>query len=170
MTENMIIHPETPADFAAIYDITKRAFAPMPYAGGDEQDLIDALRAGGALTLSLVGELDSDVVGHIAFSPATSDDGAMGWYALGPVSVEPRLQKQGVGGALIKAGLARLVDLGAAGCILTGNPLYYIRFGFKLCPELAPEREPAQFFMAIELGGVLPSARFAFHPLFYDAP
>jgi putative acetyltransferase len=41
----MIIRPEAPGDEAAIFDLTRRAFAPMPYAGGDEQDVIDRLRA-----------------------------------------------------------------------------------------------------------------------------
>jgi putative acetyltransferase len=168
MTSQLTIRSETPADEAAIYDITKRAFAPMPYAGGDEQELITTLRDGGALTISLVAELEGVLVGHIAFSPATSDDGAAGWFALGPVSVDPDYQKQGIGGALIKAGFARLNALDAAGCILTGNPTYYQRFGFKPCPDLAPLREPAPFFMAIELGGKRPTARFAFHPLFYN--
>jgi putative acetyltransferase len=167
MTAKLSIRLETPADCAAIYDLTKRAFASMPYAGGDEQDLIDTLRAGGALTVSLVAKLEGAVVGHVAFSPATSEDGAADWYALGPISVDPRVQKQGIGGALIMEGFMRLRQLGAAGCILTGNPLYYQHFGFKLCPNLAPHREPAQFFMAIELGSTLPTGRFGFHPLFY---
>ena len=168
MSNQLIIRPETSADAAAIYDITKRAFAPMPYAGGDEQELITTLRDGGALTISLVAEVAGVLVGHIAFSPATSDDGAAGWFALGPVSVDPDWQKRGIGGALITAGFARLKAINAAGCILTGNPAYYQRFGFKPCPDLAPLREPAPFFMAIELGGNFPKARFAFHPLFYN--
>ena len=45
------IRPKNSADHAAIHDITKRIFAPMPFAGGDEQDLIDQLRDAGALEL-----------------------------------------------------------------------------------------------------------------------
>jgi putative acetyltransferase len=167
MKSELTIRPETHGDEAAIYDITKRAFAPMPYAAGDEQELITTLRNGGALTLSLVAEMDGVLVGHIAFSPATSEDGASGWYGLGPVSVDPDHQNQGIGGALIEAGFTQLAAVNAVGCILTGNPAYYQRFGFKPCPDLAPVREPAQFFMALAFGGKLPGARFAFHPLFY---
>ena len=43
------IRPEQPGDEAAIYDLTKRAFAPMPFAGGDEQDLVNALRDAGCI-------------------------------------------------------------------------------------------------------------------------
>jgi putative acetyltransferase len=168
MTLNTIsIRPEQAADHAAIYDITKRAFAPMPYAGGDEQDLIDTLRAGGALTLSLVAVEGDRVVGHVAFSPATAADGSPNWFALGPVSVAPEVQSKGIGGMLIHAGIDRLKAMNASGCILTGNPKYYARFGFLPFPELAPACEPAQYFMILPLAVTSPTSTMAFHPLFY---
>jgi putative acetyltransferase len=70
------------------------------------------LRAAGALTISLVAEIDGQVVGHIAFSPVTVSDGATGWYGLGPVSVLPDYQKQGIEKALINEGLSSLKDMG----------------------------------------------------------
>ena len=51
------IRSERPEDIGAIYDLTKRAFAPMVFAGGNEQDLIDAVRDAGALSISLVAEI-----------------------------------------------------------------------------------------------------------------
>jgi putative acetyltransferase len=161
------VRVETVADFKAIYDVTKLAFATMPFAGGDEQDLVNALRDAGALTLSLVAEQDGVVIGHIAFSPSSTQSGEAGWYGLGPVSVDPKHQRQGVGRLLIQDGLARLKALGARGCILTGNPAYYERFGFVLCPQLAPPREPAPYFMVLPLTETAPDAVFAFHPAFY---
>jgi len=161
------IRDEQPEDYAAIHDLTQRAFAPMPFAAGDEQDLIDALRTAGALSLSLVAILDGKLVGHIAFSPAGTEDGRPGWYALGPVSAEPGLQKSGIGSALIKAGIERLAAAGACGFILTGNPAYYGRFGFRPCPDLCPPEDPAEYFMVLALGDEAPSSRFAFHPLFH---
>lgn len=154
-------------DDAAIYELTKAAFAPMPFAGGNEQDLPRAMRVAGALALSLVAEHDGIVVGHVAFSPATNDDGSGGWYALGPISVAPALQRQGIGERLIAEGLARLRGLDARGCILTGDPAYYARHGFEPCPQCAPEAEPAEYFMVRLLHGALPAARFQFHPVFY---
>jgi putative acetyltransferase len=165
----LILRPETPSDQTAIFNLTKRAFAPMPFSDGDEPELVDALRMADALTISMVGEIDRVIVGHIAFSPATTADNASHWFALGPVSVDPGHQNKGIGRALIQTGLAHLKRLGANGCILVGNPLYYQRFGFKPCPQLAPEREPAQYFLAIEIGGQLPQGRFGFHPAFYEA-
>jgi putative acetyltransferase len=164
MTSDDQIRPERPGDIDAIYALTARAFAPMPYAAGDEQDLINALRTAGALTLSLVAERAGVLVGHIAFSPMTPD----GWFALGPVSTEPGLQKQGVGAALIRAGLAEIRARGAAGCALTGNPHYYARFGFALDPALCPPAEPAEYFMTLPFGAPRPPGPLAFHHLFYD--
>lgn len=162
-----VIRDEQPDDLAAIHDLTRRAFAPMPFAAGDEQDLIDALRDAGALSLSLVATIDGKLVGHIAFSPATTEDGGSAWFALGPVAVEPNLQKQGVGSALINSGIQRLGAAGASGFILTGNPAYYTRFGFKPRPDLCPPEDPAEYFMVLALGDEEPSSRFAFHPLFH---
>ena len=145
------LRAEHAGDHAAIYDLTKRAFAPMPYSGGDEQDLIDALRHAGALEISLVAEQDDTLVGHIAFSPAFTEEGAGGWFALGPVSVEPQLQKTGIGSALIKQGLAVLQDRNAKGCVLVGNPDYYGRFGFEPAPESCPEGEPAEYYQMLPM-------------------
>jgi len=93
------IRPEAAGDEATIHTLTETAFAPMPFSGGTEQHVIDALRKDGDLTLSLVAEdahLNSGrIVGHIAFSPVTIADGAQGWFGLGPVSVWPELQKSG---------------------------------------------------------------------------
>lgn len=161
------IRPETPSDYAAIYALTKRAFAPMPYAGGDEQDLINQLRDAGALAISLVAELESRIVAHVAFSPAFPADRSEGWYALGPVSAEPELKHRGIGSAVITAGLAMLRERDAAGCVLVGNPAYYSRFGFRPFPELCPEGEPAEFFQILPLHVVEPTAVVGFHPLFH---
>jgi putative acetyltransferase len=162
----ILIRPETPADHAAIHDVTQRAFAPMPYADGDEQLLIGKLRDAGALALSLVAESNGVVVGQITFSPAFAADGSAGWYALGPVSVDPTLKHQGIGGQLIRAGIAWLQDQNAAGCILIGNPAYYSRFGFRVFSELAPQGMPAEYYQVLPLKVAEPEVMVGFHPLF----
>jgi putative acetyltransferase len=163
---DVMIRPERIQDHAAIYDLTKGAFAPMPFAGGDEQDLINQLRDAGALVISLVAELDGKIVGHVAFSPAFAADGSEGWYTLGPVSAEPELKHQGIGTTLINAGLAMLRERGAAGCVLVGNPAYYTRFGFRLFPALAPGGEHAKYYQILPMRVTEPSVVVGFHPLF----
>lgn len=161
------IRPETASDARAIHALTKRAFAPMPFAGGDEQDVIDRLRAAGALSLSLVAETEGVLSGHLALSPAAHESGAGGWYALGPISVEPGVQRAGIGAALIAAAKAWLAGEGARGCILTGNPRYYERFGFAPAPAHTPQGEPEAYFQIWVLNGSVPAGRFRFHPAFY---
>ena len=85
---------------------------------------------------------------------------------LGPITAEPALQRQGVGGALIAEAKSWLAARGAAGCILTGDPGYYPRHGFLPAPENAPEAEPPEYFMVLALAGDIPPGRFRFHPAF----
>jgi putative acetyltransferase len=163
---SVVLRPEIPSDRLAIHDLTQRAFAPMPYAEGDEQDLIDALRDAGVLALSLVAEEGGVIMGQVTLSPATHETGAAGWYALGPVSAEPTRKHQGIGSALIRAAIDWMRHQGASGCILVGNPAYYSRFGFQSGAEHSPHGQPAQFFQVLVLSGEVPAGRFAFHPLF----
>jgi putative acetyltransferase len=159
------IRLERPDDREAIFDLTKRAFAPMPYAGGDEQELIDKLRDAGALSLSAVAVLGDAIVGHVALSPAMHESGETGWYTLGPISAEPAMQRSGIGRSLIAFARAWLDEHGARGCVLTGNPAYYSRFGFAVAPDHAPANAPPAFFMVLTLKGECPAGRFRFHPI-----
>lgn len=163
----ILIRPEETRDCAAIYDLTRRAFAPIPFAAGDEQDLVNALRDVGALSLSLVAEQDRKVVGHILLSPATHESGEEGWFALGPVSAEPALQQRGIGGALIAEAKAWMASRAARGCILVGDPAYYPRHGFLPAPAHAPDGEPPEYFMVLVLEGAIPVGRFSFHEAFH---
>ena len=162
----MEIRAERPEDAEAIRQVTAAAFAPMPYSAGTEPRIVDALRDAGALTLSLVAEREGRVVGHIAFSPVLIDGQASGWYGLGPVSVAPALQRQGIGDALIREGLQRLKDLGAGGCVLLGDPGYYARFGFETDPRLTYAGGPAEDFQRLTLREPQPTGDVSYHPAF----
>ncbi|MFX0203545.1 MAG: GNAT family N-acetyltransferase, partial [Candidatus Hodarchaeota archaeon] len=143
----MIIRKETASDIEAITQVTIAAFRTLPISNHTEQFIIKALRAAGTLTLSLVAEIDGRVVGHIAFSPITISDGTRDWYGLGPVSVLPECQRQGIGKALIHEGLSRLKGIHARGCCLVGHPEYYKKFGFDNIPELVHEGVPPEVFL-----------------------
>jgi putative acetyltransferase len=141
----------------------------MPYADGDEAELVEVLRFRNALSVSLVAELEGAIVGQIAFSPAHASGGSAGWYALGPVAVLPAHQGGGIGSALIRTGLQAIIELGASGCILTGAPAFYSRFGFTLSRENAPPGESAEYFMVKLLRGDLPIGPIRFHEAFGGA-
>ncbi len=161
-----IIRDERPSDVEAISEVTRIAFENHPYGHNTEQFIIKGLRAAGALTLSLVAEAGERVVGHVAFSPVTISDGSRDWYGVGPVSVLPELQKQGIGTSLMREGLARLKAAGARGCVLVGDPGYYVRFGFQSDPGLVHEGVPQEFVLALSLDGSRAQGAAVFHPAF----
>ena len=163
----MIVRPEREDDIEAIRALTERAFRTAPHADGTEHLIIDRLRAAGALTLSLVAEDGGAVVGHVAFSPVSVSDGSAGWYGLGPISVDPSRQGEGIGGGLVREGLARLEALGAAGCVLLGDPAYYGRFGFEQDPRLKLDGVPPEYFMRVAFSPVYGEGTVSYHPGFY---
>jgi putative acetyltransferase len=152
MEGSVDIRPERVTDIHAIAGITEQAFRVHPFSQHTEQFVIEALRRGGALTVSLVAEISGQVVGHIAFSPVQISDGSPGWYALGPVAVTPSFQRQGIGQALVHAGMQELRSLGARGCVLVGEPDFYGRFGFRSDPRCTMEGIPQQYVLSLPLG------------------
>ena len=163
MNPNIVIRDETQNDVCAITDVTIAAFKYLEISSHTEQFIIGALRSGNALTVSLVAEMDGRVIGHIAFSPLTISDGTPDWYGLGPVSVLPEYQRQGLGNALIKKGLSRLKDMNARGCCLVGHPEYYKKFGFTNMPGLVIEGVPQEVFFVLSFDGHIPQGTVAFH-------
>ncbi len=86
----MIVRSETSSDIDAISKVTIAAFENLAISNHTEQFIIDALREAHGLTISLVAEIDGQVVGHIAFSPVTISDGAIGWYGQGAWEIPDR--------------------------------------------------------------------------------
>jgi putative acetyltransferase len=119
----MIIREEQAGDIDGVREVEMLAFERAA-----EADLVDALRAHGKSTLSLVAEEGGQIVGHVLFSPGWIDETPV--EGLGPVAVRPERQGQGIGSVLIRAGLAALRQAGHRIVIVEGNPAYYLRFGF----------------------------------------
>lgn len=163
MKFEITIRNETAADLGAIADVTIAAFQNLAVSRHTEQFIVAALRAAEALSVSLVAENEGRVVGHIACSPVAISDGSTNWYGLGPVSVLPEYQRQGIGGALIREGLSRLKALGARGCCLVGHPGYYRRFGFQNVRRLACAGVPNEVFFALSFDGRMPQGTVEFH-------
>ncbi|MBA4374389.1 MAG: GNAT family N-acetyltransferase [Thermodesulfovibrio sp.] len=159
----MIIRNETHSDIEAITNVTAAAFRDLAISHHTEQFIVRALREANALTVSLVAEIDGQVVGHIAFSPVAISDSAAGWYGLGPVSVLPEYQKRGIGKALISEGLFLLKKLGGRGCVLVGHPDYYKKLGFRNFPELGCEGVPPEVFFALPFTAEVPRGMVRFH-------
>lgn len=162
----MMIRPETEADIEAITEITRLAFENHPFSRNTEQFIIHALRRADALTVSLVAEIGGAVVGHIAFSPVTLGDGSEKWYGMGPISVRPDYQRQGIGSRLVSEGLGLLRDAGAEGCVLVGDLEFYKRFGFYSPEGLGHEGVPQENLLVLSFGGPIPQGMVEFHAAF----
>lgn len=162
----MNIRPERPEDQAAIHALTKAAFAAMPYSSHREAEIVDALRATGALTLSLLAEENGEILGHVAFSPVGIEGTHEGWFGLGPVSVRPDRQRQGIGRALIGRGLETLEAQGASGCALVGDPDYYRRFGFRNDGALRHDGLDSHYVQYLVFRGPAPQGSLDFAPAF----
>ncbi|KJK08052.1 GNAT family N-acetyltransferase [Pseudomonas tussilaginis] len=163
---NLTIRNEQAADIDAISALTAAAFEHAEHSSHTEQFIVNALRRSGQLSVSLVAVHNNKIIGHVAISPVTISSGATGWFGLGPISVRPDSQGQGVGSALMEAALAELRRLGGVGCVVLGEPGYYGRFGFKAEPGLELPGVPQEYFQAVSFGGEMPSGTVMYHAAF----
>jgi putative acetyltransferase len=145
----MVIRDEQPPDREQIRRVNDTAFG-----RSDEADLIDRLRAERAVLLSLVAEVDSQIIGHILFSRMTLEtaQGPVAAVSLAPMAVLPEHQGRKIGSQLVRRGLGELRDRGERIVIVLGHKHYYPRFGFssEMASHLASPFPP-EAFMALEL-------------------
>lgn len=147
----MIIREETYGDLHGIRIVNKAAFETE-----GEADLVDALRENDKFILSLVAEIDGQIVGHILFTPASINykEEIFDVAGLAPMAVLPEFQNSGVGTALVNKGLSLLHNTNYRAVIVLGHPEYYPKFGFEPASKfgIIYEHEvPDEAFMAIEL-------------------
>lgn len=162
------VRAETPADYEAIASLTRSAFN-----NEAEVNLITALRQQAADCIALVAEQHGQLVGHILFSAATLDKAPQTrLMALAPMAVSNVLQHQGIGSALVRAGLEQCKKQGVAAVVVLGHPAYYPRFGFIPASRFTiscPWQAPDNAFMLLELTpGALKgkSGQVQYHPAF----
>lgn len=158
-----------PADHDAVRAVNERAFGRAA-----EADLVDVLRRDARPTVSLVAESSGQVVGHIFFSPvAIESSPGLSGMGLAPMAVHPAWQQQGIGSALVRAGLRACAAQGAQAVVVLGHPDYYPRFGFTPAADFGLRSEyadaPPEAFMALEMQpDALDAAHgtVRFHPAF----
>lgn len=163
------IREETPADFARI-DVVERA----AFGRGAEARLVRALRASASPWLSLVAVRADETLGHVGFSPVRIEGPGPAPPAggLAPLAVLPEAQGQGIGGALVRAGIQACRPLGWQAIFLLGDPGYYARFGFVPAQGHGLIYESEAFAEAFQLLELVPGAlsgrggRVHYHPAF----
>ncbi len=146
----MLIRVEQDKDRAAIRAVNESAFETPA-----EATLVAALREKVRPFLSLVAERDGAVVGHILFSPVILGEyRQLNLMGLAPMAVSPDYQRQGIGSALVRAGLDECRKLGMGAVVVLGHPEYYPRFGFTPSAQFGIQSEfdvPEEVFMVLEL-------------------
>ena len=126
--QSLNIRPEHPGDQAAIHAVNASAFKT-----DSEARVVDLLRERCRPFISLVAEVDEQVVGHILFTPVqlyTAEAWIVEGMGLAPLTVLPEYQNRGIGSALCESGLAELIRRTAPFVVVLGHPGYYPRFGF----------------------------------------
>jgi len=166
----MRIRTEHPEDAAGIRAVNISAFGTKA-----EADLVDALRERAAPIISLVADDDGAIVGHILFTPMTLDaDRGMNVMGLAPLAVAAGKQRQGIGAALVHAGLDECWQLGAAAVAVLGHAEYYPRFGFVPASTFGLRSQydvPDDVFMIVEgRRGALAGKHglLSYHPAFAE--
>ena len=132
MAESFKIRESVTDDLSAIENLYPRAFP--------DEDLLPLVRSlleDKSIALSLVGSLQAQIVGHVVFTRCSIADHQEKVALLGPLAVAPAHQKQGIGSALVRAGLQVSEDAGGTQIFVLGDPAYYHRFGFS--PETRVE-------------------------------
>ena len=176
----LVLRTEAPADRAELLALTAAAFAISPVTGlpvEGEPEEVDLLRrlfdcAEYLPDFSIVAELGGEIVGHVISTRGWA--GELELLGLGPIGVAPRLQRHGIGSALMKETINRANAAGERGIALLGSPDYYARFGFVPSTSLGvqpPEAAWGDNFQLLPLalwpGGVSGTFRYATP---FDAP
>ena len=148
----MEIRPERPADTERIAEVVEAAFGQALQAR-----LVERIRASDRYVpeLALVAVEDGEVVAHTMLSYVTLvGDQERQVLQLSPVAVTPARQRDGLGSAVIRAGIERAKVRHEPLVVVLGSPSYYPRFGFEPClhhgiEPPVPDMEPA--FMVLLL-------------------
>jgi putative acetyltransferase len=166
----MIIREETIHDRTEVFAVNVSAFETSAEAG-----LVDVLREQARPVISLVAETHGEIAGHLMLSPVLlSKHPTLKLMGLAPMAVRPDYQSQGIGSALVRAGLESCLELGVAGVVVLGHPKFYPRFGFAPASRFGIDSEydvPDDVFMVLELeSGALEgkTGRVSYHSAFGD--
>lgn len=170
----LLLRNESVADREQILALTAAAFAISPATGlpaDGEPVEVELLRQlfdceEYLPEFSVVAVLDGEVVGHVISTRGWVDDHKL--LGLGPIGVTPRLQRHGIGTALMNETVLRANAAGESGIALLGSTDYYPRFGFVPATSLGvlpPEQTWGDLFQLLPLavwpGGVHGTFRYA---------
>ena len=147
----MNIREEQPSDIEKTWEVNSEAFETEA-----EANLVNALRSSGCTYISLVAETETNIVGHILFTPVelSGDYNKIKIMGLAPMAVFSQYQNKGIGSKLVEAGLELCKSRGYDAVVVLGHPNYYPKFGFEPSVKYNIKSEydvPDDVFMVLEL-------------------
>jgi putative acetyltransferase len=162
--EKPVIRVALQSDKAAIEELNTRAFGQE-----DEARIIRQLEADGDVIIQLVAEMEGRIVGHILFY-SLGVRGRLGCAGLGPMCVDPWVQKEGVGRQLVTQGLAMLREAGCAIVFVLGHDWFYPKLGFTVeATEPFQSRYKGPHLFAVRLRGGPPMSGELIFPAAFGA-
>ncbi len=129
----MEIRDSVPEDFPLI-----RELYPDAFPDEDLLPLVGELLGETGIVRSLVAVAKETLLGHVIFTACGLVGKADRVALLGPLAVASTQQRQGVGSALVRAGLQREEKASTLRAFVLGDPSYYARFGFATDEDIAP--------------------------------
>lgn len=152
------IRQEKTADYKTVFFLIEKAFEKEATSEHTEQFIVSKLRRSSTFNkkLSLVAEVNNEIVGHILLSKVQIKDKTKSTESLvlATVSVLPYHQKKGVGKELIEAAHETAKEMGFKSIALIGEPIYFSKLGYKQADEFNikfPIEALNENCMAIEL-------------------
>ena len=125
MSKKLKIRESRPSELAEIEALYAEAFP--------DEDLLPLVRDllnDAVVATSLVGVIDSRIVGNAILTKCGVASCCVNAALLGPVAVAPVWQRQGIGSSIVRAGLRQMEDAGVHRVYVLGDPVYYGRLGF----------------------------------------
>ena len=134
------IRLETESDYRAVEELTREAFWNVYKPGADEHYYVHRMRSHPDFIpeLAFVLEQDGRILGSVMYTKAWLEDGRGARkeiLSLGPLCVDPRVQRQKLGRRLIEHSFEAARGMGYDVNVNFGNPGNYVGRGFVSCKK-----------------------------------
>ena len=174
----MNIRLETPADYAAVENLTREAFWNVYKPGADEHYFVHMMRSHETFIpeLAFVLEKDGEIIGNIMYTKswlADEEGEKKEIVSFGPICVAPEYQRQGLSKLLIEHSFEVAAKMGYEVVAIFGNPGNYVGRGFVSCKKLnvclRENNYPTALLVKELVPGVLSGKKWRFIPNDADA-
>lgn len=158
--QGVVLRSEREVDRESVLALTAAAFSTSPVTGLPVEGVPAEVTLLRELfdcdeylpQFSIVAEIAGEIVGHVISTRGWI--GELRLLGLGPISVQPHLQRRGIGSALLRETVRRADDAGEPGIALLGSAGYYPRFGFlpaRTLGVMAPDAGWGDHFQLLPL-------------------